>query len=459
YRRMSRRQARFLNKNKALQGTLAFFLGFFNPLLWLGSLVHTSTAATLDPITRKDSSLETGRNGSKPYALHPLVPREELPPLDGLESLERVIHRTRSGETLDKLLSRSGVSTKERQSWLLAVRKQNSMKRGLRPGKELHFYFTKSGAKPAGKKPQRHLKALEIELDDDWMLTWERGNKGIIFSKRERPYDVEFNTAGGIVESSFTDDALRLGLSPSLVSQLADIFSWDIDFDKELTNGDSFKLVYEKRSRKGKRDNPLFKILAAEIVSRDQKHFALYFEKEEGKGGYYGLDGRSLARAFLRFPLEFSNISSHFTHSRFHPVLKVDRPHHGVDFAAKRGTPVRAVASGKLAYAGWRKGGYGRLVEIEHDSVHSSRYAHLQRFARGMRKGATVKKGQIIGYVGSSGRSTGPHLHYELYKDREYADPLNVEFAAEDTLEPVLLKLFENAKQLLLAELAATPHS
>lgn len=456
---MSRRRPRTLNKNKALQGTLAFFLGFFNPLFWLGSLIQSSSAANLESVARKDSPLETGRNGSKPYTLNPLVPQEELPTLEELETLERMIHKTRPGETLEKLMLRFGLSAKERQSWLSAVRNQSPMKKGLRPGKELYFYFTKPGAKPAGKKSRRNLKALEIELDDDWMLTWERGNNRIIFSKRERPYDVEFKTAGGVVESSFTDDGLRVGLSSSLISQLADIFTWDIDFDQELSKGDSFKVVYEQRSRKGKRDNPLFKILAAEIVTQEQNHIALYFEKEEGKGGYYGLDGRSLARAFLRFPLEFSSISAHFSHSRFHPILKTDRPHHGVDFTAKRGTPVRAVGNGKVVYAGWRKGGYGRLVEIEHDSAHSSRYAHLQRIAQGLKKGATVKKGQIIGYVGSSGRSTGPHLHYEFYRDQEYVNPLNVEFPAEDTIEPALLRPFENAKQLFLAELAATPQS
>jgi len=409
---MSRRRCRILNKNKALPGTLAFFLGFFNPFLWLGTLIQPSAAATIEkPGTKNDSSLledKVIRKTGKPGVFDLVMPANELPPLDGSESLTRVSHTTRSGDTLDKLLLRAGISGKDRQPWLLAVHKQNSMKNGLRPGKELHLYFANAASASAGKMPKRHLRALEIELDENWILTLERGDQGIVFSKRERPYDVELKTAGGVVESSITEDGLRAGLNPSLISQLADIFTWEIDFDKELRKGDSFKVVYEKRSRKGKADSPLFRILAAEIVSQEQKHLALYFEKEKGKGGYYGADGRSLARAFLRFPLEFSSISSHFAHSRLHPILKVDRPHNGVDFTAKRGTPVRAVGNGKVVYAGWRKGGYGRLVEIEHDSAFSTRYAHLQRFAQGMRKGMAVKKGQIIGYVVRPAGARGP---------------------------------------------------
>jgi len=202
-----------------------------------------------------------------------------------------------------------------------------------------------------------------------------------------------------------------------------------------------------------------FQILAAELINAGQKFFAIYFEKEKGKGGYYDLEGRSMARAFLRFPLEFISISSQFSHSRFHPILKVDRPHNGVDFAAKRGTPVRAVAEGKILYAGWRKGGYGRMIEIQHDSVYASRYAHLQGVALGMRRGVSVQKGQIIGYVGSSGRSTGAHLHFELYRDQEYVDFLKFEYPPEDKIEPALRRVFENAKQLFLTELASAPLS
>lgn len=388
-----------------------------------------------------------------------LLPQKEFTPqIDGLSTLKHVAHRARPSDSLTKLFIQFGLSEQERQSWLRAIQKHNSMK-GLRVGQEMHFYFTKPGPSVRGKKGKESLKALEMELDEDSVLTWEKGSNGIIFSKRERPYDVEIKTAGGVVENSLSEDGTRVGLNQTLISQLADIFSWEIDFHKEIQKGDSFKLLYEEKSRKGKEDRTSFRILAAELMNAGQKFFAIYFEKEKGRGGYYDLDGRSLARAFLRFPLEFASISSHFSHSRFHPILKVDRPHNGVDFTAKRGTPVRAVGDGKVSYAGWKTGGYGRMIEIQHDSVHATRYAHLQGVAKGIQRGVKIQKGQIIGYVGSSGRSTGAHLHFELYQDHVYMDPLNFEIPPEDRLEPSLRRVFDNAKWLFLTELAATPHS
>ena len=437
---------------------MAFSLGLLY-LLWLGPPTPLFGAAALELSSQDGSSLEDiVKPLSGPQRLELLLPPREHSPFQGLESLKRVTYRVRSGDTLTKLFAGFGLAPKERQSWLRSVQRHYSTK-GLRTGKEIHFYFIRPDSSVGGQQGKERLRALEFEVDEDWTLTWEQGNRGIVFSKRERPYDIELRTAGGVVESSLFEDGLRLGLSASLVSQLADIFSWDIDFDKEVQKGDTFKLLYEERSRKGRGIKNSFRVLAAELISAGQKYFAIYFEKEKGKGSYYDLHGRSLARAFLRFPLEFSSISSHFSHSRFHPILKVDRPHYGVDFVAKKGTPVRAVGDGRVLHVGWKKGGYGKLVEVQHDSVYTSRYAHLAGFARGITKGAAVKKGQIIGYVGSSGMSTGAHLHFELYKDQQYVDPLEFEIPPEDRIEPALQRLFENAKRLFLAELAATPHS
>lgn len=428
-------------------------------ILWLATPLPLLHAAPLELPGNDESILEdAGRSGER-HDVRPLFfPQQELSPLEGLSALKHITHRVRAGETIVRLFFRFGLTEQERQLWLRSIQKSHSIK-GLRPGQEMHFYFTRPETSTHGAKEKATLKALEIELNEDWVLTWEKGSKGIVFSKREKPYDVELKTVGGVVESSLSEDWIRVGLNQTLLSQLADIFSWEIDFHKDIRQGDTFKLLYEEKSRKGKESKASFRILAAELINAGQKFFAIYFEKEKGKGSYYDLDGRTLARAFLRFPLEFSSISSQFSHSRFHPILKVDRPHNGVDFTAKRGTPVRAVADGKILYAGWRKGGYGRMIEIKHDSIYATRYAHLQGLARGIRRGVTVQKGQIIGYVGSSGRSTGAHLHFELYRDQEYVDPLKFEIPPEDRIEPDLRRVFDNAKQLFLTELAATPHS
>jgi murein DD-endopeptidase MepM/ murein hydrolase activator NlpD len=379
---------------------------------------------------------------------------QDFSPPEGLRALKRISYKIQSGDTLGSLFVRYGVSLQERKLWLQAIQKQLPLS-AFRPGKEVQLYLSRASS----PKAKEQLKAVEVEQNEDSIFTWEKGTKGIVFNKREKPYDVELKTAGGVVETTLFEDGARVGLNQTVLSQLADLFSWEIDFDKEIQKGDTFKVLYEDRSRKGSKNKPSLKILAAELVSAGQRYFAMYFEKEKGRGDYYDLNGRTLARAFLRFPLEFTNISSTFSHSRFHPILKVDRPHNGVDFAARLGTPVRAVADGKILFAGWRKGGYGRLIEVEHDSDYSSRYAHLQRVAKGIRNGAPVKKGQIIGYVGSTGRSTGSHLHFEIYQNREYIDPLNFESPAEHQIEPALIKVFENRKQLFTVELAATPAS
>ena len=428
-------------------------------IFWLAMPIAPLLASPLENQSNgAPVSAERARAENKSGSWAGLRPQAEPSPLAGLSALKHIKHRVRAGESLTKLFFRFGLSEQERRLWLGSIQRHHPIKT-LHPGQEMDFYFARPEPSQRGTAGKETLKALEIELNEDRILTWEKGSQGIVFSKREKPSDVELKTAAGVVETSLAEDGSRIGLQAGLVSQLADIFSWEIDLHKDIRPGDTFKLVYEQKSRKGKENKSSFRVLAAELVNAGQKFFAIYFEKEQGKGGYYDLDGRSLARAFLRFPLEFTSISSQYSHSRLHPILKVDRPHNGVDFSAKRGTPVRAVAEGKILYAGWRKGGYGRMIEIQHDSVYTTRYAHLQGLARGIGRGLSVQKGQIIGYVGSTGRSTGAHLHFELYRDQEYVDPLNFEYPAEDRIEPRLRRVFDNAKQLFLTELAATPHS
>jgi murein DD-endopeptidase MepM/ murein hydrolase activator NlpD len=372
-----------------------------------------------------------------------------------MERREYVVQQTKAGDTLYELLDRFGLSTNEKQLWSRSIQR-NIGARGLLPaGKEVHFYFTKT-APSQRQAPQ--LKAMEVDLSDAATLTWEKGIRGVLFQKREKPFDVELKTATASVENSLFEDGQRAGINPSLLSQLADIFTWDVDLEKEVRKGDSLKILYEEKSRKGQQKKTALRILAAELTSAGQKFTAIYFEKQKGQGNYYNLEGRSLARSFLRFPLEFTNITSQFAHARFHPILKVNVPHTGVDFAAKRGTPVRAVGDGVITLADWN-GVYGKMVEIQHDSTYTTRYAHLERFAEGIRDGTAITKGQVIGYVGSTGRATGPHLHFELYKDQQYVDPFSIDFPAEDLIEPALQKLFDNQKQIFLVELTSAPQS
>ena len=441
----------------------------FNILIWfwvfaaVAAMKPLETQAAKNKAVRKEASKENAARASNPTAPkithnrppNPYLRQRENTSLDPLEKREHVVRRIRAGDTLPGLFARFGLGQSERQMWVRSIQR-NFSRQTLPAGREVHFYFSTENAR--GRRLQSEwLKALEVDYDDTTSLTWEKSGREIFFQKREKPYDVELKAASVMVDHSLFEDGRSAGLQPTLLSQLADIFTWDMDLEK-VRQGDSVKILYEKRSRKGQETKASLRILAAELINAGQKFTAIYFEKQKGIGGYYNLEGRSLARAFLRFPLEFINISSQFTDSRFHPILKANLPHLGVDFAAQRGTPVRAVGDGVIRQAG-RNGGYGKLVEIQHDSTYMSRYAHLDRFAAGIRNGVEVKKGQVIGYVGSTGRSTGPHLHFELYKDRQYIDPLSVDFPADDGIEPSLQKVFDHQKNLFLVELSSGPQS
>jgi murein DD-endopeptidase MepM/ murein hydrolase activator NlpD len=423
--------------------------------------------AVMQPTARKDtvkntSGAVTPSVRKTPTAKKPLL-RSPLPELiDPLERREHTLHRVRQGETLDDMLRRYSLPEAEKQLWLRSLTRELG-RRPLPVGTEVHLHFAKPTLTRAKPGIPGRLKALEFDQDSAFTLTWEKGIRGILFQRQEKPYEVEIKSVSAEVESSLFEDGRKAGVHPALLSQLVDIFTWDIDLGKAVGRGDTFKILYEQRNRKGQESRSALRILAAELNNAGQKLTAIYFEKQEGRGNYYNLEGRSLERSFLRFPLEFTSITSHFTDSRFHPILKTNLPHMGVDFAARRGTPVRAVGDGVISEAGWN-GNYGKAIDIKHDSIYTSRYAHLQGFAPGIRGGVNVTKGQIIGYVGTTGRSTGPHLHFELYKDQQFIDPLSIDFPAEDSIDPALQKVFESQTRTYLVELSALsqasfPHS
>ena len=451
------------------RATLSYgFPGFAN-CVGLFALLATVVLAQVDAdaSATKQKSLrkETPKGKSAPVAApiqkfsksqrrNALLRQPTPQPIDPLERREQAIYRVRSGETLTEVLGRYGVPQADKQLWARTM-KRNFGSEILPAGKELHLYFAKPTFRSRSQTPGQ-LKALEVDHDQSYSVTLERGIRGILFQKREKPFDVEVKTVSGSVLTSLIDDGRKAGVHPTLLSQLTDIFTWDVDLEKEIRPGDSYKILYEQRSRKGQEAKASMRILAAELLNGGQKHTAIYFEKQKGHGNYYNVDGRSLARSFLRFPLEFTSITSLFTESRFHPILRTTLPHTGVDFAAQRGTPVRAVGDGTIAEAGWN-GSYGKAIDIKHDGTYLSRYAHLDSFAEGIGSGVAVSRGQVIGYVGSTGRSTGPHLHFEFYKDQQYVNPLSVDVPADEQIEPALLRTFENQKRTFLVELAAMP--
>ncbi len=250
-------------------------------------------------------------------------------------------------------------------------------------------------------------------------------NSDEIFIAMKYPY---IDTIPGFIRGEITatlyDAMLAKGETPNLVFRYADAFAWEIDFVTETRKGDSFYLYFNKTfcdSQFLDYDNLIFLRYKGKIGD----YYGIYYKDPEGREDYYNLKGQSLRKSLLKAPLRYSYISSYFTERRYHPILKIWRPHHGLDYVAPRGAPVSSIGDGIITFAGW-KGGYGKLVEIRHKNSFRTRYGHLSRFARGIRKGKRVKMGQLIGYVGSTGLSTGPHLHFELRKNGRPINPLRV---------------------------------
>lgn len=240
----------------------------------------------------------------------------------------------------------------------------------------------------------------------------------------EKPTESITRFSEGTVEDSLFASGKRAGVSDTIILALADAFSYDIDFALEVQQGDSFRVLYEEVLVEGKkvRDGD---VLAAEFINQGKTYRAVRYQSANGRVGYYTPEGLAMRKAFLRTPVDFARISSRFSKSRYHPVLHTSRAHKGVDYAASRGTPVRATGNGRIEYAG-NKGGYGRVVIIRHQGNQSTLYAHLNGFAKDVRNGARVDQGQIIGYVGSTGLASGPHLHYEFRVNGTHVDPLKV---------------------------------
>lgn len=277
-----------------------------------------------------------------------------------------------------------------------------------------------------------------------------------LYESRQVPVElsVEVHGLSGVVSTSLISAFIQSGERESLAQEFVEVFQWDLDFSSDVRTGDAFRIVFEKVFLDGELLR-YGRVLAAEYRGQQAAAAAFLFESEE-LTGYYLSDGQSVERLFLAAPCRYRRISSLYDPNRLHPVLGVRRPHLGVDYAAATGTPVYAVADGTVTFAG-RRGGNGNLVSIRHAHAYDSGYAHLHRFARNIRSGSVVEQGQIIGYVGSTGLSTGPHLHFALKRNRQFVDPLGEHDIRRPPLRGRALRDFQRLRNQLQAELERLP--
>lgn len=293
---------------------------------------------------------------------------------------------------------------------------------------------------------------------DSYALTW-KGTR-YVASKQTEVLEPQVAKIAGVVDGSFYDAIMALGEQSSLATEFAKILAWDMDFSRHVHPGDEFSILYERMYTKGPDGTSVYvrpgRILAGRYSGRSGEHTVVYYENGHGEGAYFRPDGSSIERAFLAAPLEFSRITSRFTNARRHPILNITRPHPGIDYAAPYGTPIFSVGDGVVEFRS-RAGASGNLIRIRHSGGFTSHYAHLSSFARGLNVGDKVGQKEIIGYVGSTGLSTGPHVCFRVKKNGQYVDPMRIAKPAGPAIEYDRIDHFRDVRDQRLADLGRGP--
>jgi murein DD-endopeptidase MepM/ murein hydrolase activator NlpD len=374
-------------------------------------------------------------------------------PLVVTEAYDDRADTLRARETLSDLLTRAGITGRDYVAFLGATKALDS--RRLRPGLVFHVRRLKgdSVTQRVGVRtgPEVRLWMNRLGGDSGWRETVET----IAWSPaRLRATGVIQTNLYDALDQAVPDSFLPNKERVQLAWAIADVYDWEVDFTRDIRPGDRFEVLIERlESPEGERR--FGKILAARVDVAATPSYAFYFEGETARGGFYDDKGRSLRRAFLRAPLQYRRISSRFG-GRYHPILNRWRSHQGTDYAAAWGTPVRATADGIVTHAG-PEGGYGNLIEVRHANGIRTRYGHLSKFAKGLRVGQRVTQDQTIGYVGSTGLSTGPHLHYEFLVNGRATNPQRKDAGPVQAVPSTLKPEFDSLRSQLLAELEPRP--
>ena len=293
--------------------------------------------------------------------------------------------------------------------------------------------------------------SFEYEIDCEERLVIRAEADGFSLAREPIVYEIRTFMVCGTIRSSLFEAAEEIGEVPMLALRLVDIFGWEVDFVYDIRGGDTFKAIVEKRYRAGEFAG-YGRIPAAELVNQGKTYQGFLFENRDGKPEYYDEKGRSLRRTLLKTPIDYARISSGFSYNRFHPIKKEWCPHPAIDYAAPVGTPVRTVGDGVVLETG-RKNASGKYIKIRHNSMYQTYYLHLSRFAKEIRKGKKVSQGQVIGYVGNTGMSTGPHLDFRMKKNGKYVNPRRVIAPAFPPVPKERIEEYRGTIELLMAQL------
>jgi len=342
------------------------------------------------------------------------------------------------GDTLAQLFVNEGLSSQ--LLYKLTQTEHGASLNQLHPGDKVGF-----------KLEDKTLQGFRLEKSLFESYVFEQTDAGFESKHVLLEPDVVETFAQGTISSSLFEAGIDAGMSNNTIMQLATIFGWDVDFALDIRQGDNFSLIYQEKYLNGEKVGD-GDILVARFENQGKAYTAVRYDDAKGYTQYFTPAGLSMRKAFLRTPVDFTRISSRFSLSRKHPVLHRIRAHKGVDYAARRGTPIRAAGDGKVIFAG-RKGGYGNVLILQHGTSYTTLYAHLQSFGRGVRVGKRVKQGQTVAYVGSSGLATGPHLHYEFRVNGVHRDPLRVRLPHAKPIDPQQKDNFLHYAQIMVMRL------
>lgn len=389
-----------------VSGSLLIQLVIIAGAIFYRSSAHYNTEAPL-PATTQDTVKEELATNETPSSLKPEmeVPKET-----------QINYTIQSGDTLSKIWSKFGNVPAAGLKAADAFKEAKVPLNALRVGEDIALTIKEGD-----------IIEFKMRLPEGKSITLKgNGTDGYKAEVFEPTVIEKERTVSYPITSSFSASAVEVDVPLEIVDDLVDLFSGRIDFRRDIQPGDSFTVIYKERvTDNGERLAP-GAVKAISIETDGKLYVAIGHEGSDGKVRFFNESGEQLGNNFLRYPLRFSRISSIFAKSRFHPILKISRPHNGVDFAAPTGTPVRSVADGVVEYAGYAKG-TGNMVKIRHCGTYSTAYMHLNKISHGLKKGSRVSRGDVIGGVGMTGLATAPHLHFSFYKNGNFVDPLKVD--------------------------------
>lgn len=388
---------------------------------------NTITATAAQKMVHLSASVVTSTHKNEKNKDKPVVSKKTQKPKDELTNIAIIVRR---GDSLSRIFYRAGLTDRDVYEVGRALKKAKK-RLTIHPNNKFEFILDKDNDLLELRRQINILNAIVVK----------KVKGKYIVSKETKVPVIKVTSKTVIINNNLSYDSKRAGLALPLSMELADIFGWEIDFALDIRKGDSFTIFYEEKFVDNHKIG-LGNIIAAKFINKGKEFTAIRYIDKKGNASFYTKKGLSMRKAFIRSPVAFNRISSNFQKSRYHPVLKRLRAHKGTDYAAKPGTPIKASGNGKIIWRG-KKGAYGNTIIIRHAGKYTTLYAHMSKFKRGFRTGSSVEQGQVIGYVGATGRVTGPHLHYEFRINGVHKDPMKVKLPNDAPLSRSETKKFK----------------